>query len=166
MREKKVFIHLPGNKDAKVIPVSEQSTVKLVVEAIVRGGFFNPQCIEELNIFMDEDEAPLSVDQIRETIVHDRRSIIFHACNHVHVSVAYNGEVFCREFSPSTKLGKILDCALDSFRIHGVDASGIEIRLESRPEEDLSENCRISGLVTHGECELRLVLVHKPRVNG
>jgi hypothetical protein len=159
------FLHLPGKKDPAVVPTTGQVTIGEALALARREGHALPNDAE-LIVFHEDEDEPVSAEKLPLEFLLQRKSLVCHTCRQIEAKVLYNGGHRDHHFSPNLRLGKVLQWALHAFGIAGPEATGLDLRLDGHPEEDLPENQRIGTLVQHKRCDLVLHLVPKPRVNG
>jgi hypothetical protein len=159
------FLHLPGQKDAVLVSIPTSVTVEEALALARAAGHALPQD-HEILVFQEDEEDPLGLEPGKVSTVGPRKSLVCHTCRRIAITVFYNGVYKDRQFSPNQRVGNVLHWVLQAFGITGPDATGLDLRLEGRPDEDLPENRRLGTFVDHGHCALALLLVAKPRVNG
>lgn len=158
------FLHLPGKKDAVLVSIPSSVSVGEALDLARAAGYSLPHA-KEILVFQEDEEDPVALDSASAGVSH-RRSLVCHTCRRIAITVYYNGVYRDRQFSPNQRVGHVLNWVLQAFGIAGPDATGLDLRLEGRPDEDLPENHRLGTFVGGDHCALSLLLVPKPRVNG
>jgi hypothetical protein len=159
------FLHLPGQKDAVIVSIPTSVTIEEALGLARAAGHAVPPS-QEILVFQEDEEDPVELEPARAGSVGHRKSLVCHTCRRIAITVFYNGVYKDRQFSPNQRLGNVLQWVIRAFDIKGPDATGLDLRLEGHPDEDLPENRRLGTLVGEGHCALALLLVPKPRVNG
>ena len=167
MKKIELFIHVAHCPDPKLMPIGEAASAGDLIEELRRGGLVQQENGQEVHLFLDNHDEPLERDhRLCDRGVGHRHLLHCHSCRRIEVKVHYNGVTKERNFSPSSRISRVLKWAAGAFGLTGADAQGLELRLHSDPNNPLPPDSHIGCYTHRGRCALDLCLVPKVRVEG
>ncbi len=157
-----VYVHGEGSREPKLVKVSEDATLQEVATA----AGYHLERVEDLFIGrQDEDEPCHPGDPLHKAGVGHRHHIHCHRCKRIHVAVQYNGAQKEHEFSPATRLDRVLRWATHEFGLEGQDAADMALFLPG-DKEPLDGDIHLGSLVSFPHCHVTFTLAVPVLVNG
>lgn len=167
MKKIELFIQGEGIKGIVLIEVLPTNTISELLKRVKDDGIINND-FENLMVYLeDEDQHIDSGKCLEETGVHHRKHVHIHRCQHIEVTVNFNGQEKTISFAPSATIKRIWKWSTGPhcFDLAEVDASEHALQIcgtNNRPDEDT----HIGSLVTCPDCAISFDLVPKKRVEG
>jgi len=159
-----IYIHGSGTTEEKLVAISEESTVRDLIEAARRAGIADSS---ELILILEDEEEPLQPDdRLCDCGVKHKGHLSCHTCRKIEVTVHFNGQAASRSFAPSKKVKGVLKWALSEFGLTGVDAENKELRNGGADGIILQSQQHIGSFVHHPHCSLELYLTGIVEVQG
>lgn len=163
-KDVEVYIHGEGC-DSKKLKISESATIAQLLEQAQKAGFIPPSDGHPFKICLeDEDVEHDHHHPLHGCGVHHRAHVHCHRCQHVAVTVTYNGVSKSHSFKPSATGKKIMKWALDEFKLKGADAADKVLRFENK--EELDETAHIGTYAQFPKCAVQLFLTARVEVQG
>lgn len=159
-----IYLHGEGQKEAKLIEVSEESTVKEVLTAYREAFNLPEKDIEDLQLFVDEEEPKKTEHHHKKAEIKKRSHVHCHRCEKVGITIDYNGQVVKFSENPSTTGAVILKKAAKDFKIS--EADGANLILKTSEKVIIQKTDRIGSFVSYPKCEISLSLIHDIQIQG
>ena len=166
MKQIEVYVHTHEGVEPKLIKVSEESTVKELVEAICPTGGFEGKPREEILVFLEDCDEPVEHHRkLSECEIRHRHHVHIHRCKKVKVGVFYNSE---RDavFAPSAKVKRVLHWAINAFKLTPAEAADKVLGLKGNPNAELNPDAHIGSYAKPHQCAVELCLVAPVEING
>ena len=165
MKNIEVYVHTHEGVDPKLVKAGEDATVKQLVDEITAAAGLKGSPDEKLLLFLEDVDEPL--DQHRklcECEIRHRHHVHCHRCRSIKVSAFYNGDKQA-SFPPSAKVGRVLEWAVDAFKLSPAEAADKFLTLKGSDEE-LPLDANIGSFAKPHECAVNLCLTAPVEVNG
>jgi len=161
-----LYVHTSNGVDPKLVKLSEDATVKQLIDEIVAVGGVQPPADGELCLFIEDCEEHLEPHQkLSECEIRHRHHVHCHTCHRIKVSVFYNEEKH-ESFAPSTKVKRVLKWAIKEFKLSPTDAADKILVLKSDSKIELNSDAHIGSFAKHHECSVHLCLTAPVEVQG
>ena len=166
MEKIEVFLQAEGIKDILLVEVAKSGTVRdLLLVATERGKHLGNVEVPPM-VFIEDMEEILELDDLLENVgIHHRAHVHIHRCQHIEVTVNFNGKKVSKTFPPSATVGRVKKWATKDFGMSEKDASEHVLQI-SGTRNSLDEDIHIGTLVTHPACHISFDLVPKVRIEG
>ena len=151
----RVYLHREGSEDPEVVEVPPGGVVSdLLATAMAT----TEQSAER--IWLEDCDEPLDSDSsLADAGVVHRSHVNRSRCNSVKANVRYNGKTLEREFSPSSRMRRVLDWAAGSAGFEIPEGQRPKLRLWVRGAKDpLEDSVHIGSLVLESRCVVALEL--------
>ena len=166
MKQIEVYVHTHEGVEPKLVRVSEDSTVKQLLEAVAACGGFEGKANEEILVFLEDSDEPVEHHRhIGECEIRHRHHVHCHHCHRIKVSVFYNAEKH-ESFPPSAKVERVLKWAIEAFKLTPADAADKILVLKSDPKEELPFDAHIGSFAKPQQCTVDLCLTAPIEVQG
>jgi hypothetical protein len=163
-QEIEIYLHGAGTTEEKIMHVSEDATVRDVLDAAKNAGLH----VDADTILLVED----SEDELRDDArlcdhgIRHKHHLHCHQCRAVDVAVTFNGRTKSHKFTPSRKVKGVLKWAVGAFELHGVDAENKELRIGGDTGTILQSQQHIGSFVHAPKCHVDLYLTAIVEVQG
>lgn len=166
-KDKQVYLHGEGLKEAKFIEIGSETTVSEIVKEFETITGVTSTTEAPVECYTDTGDSPLNKSSIAGSMGIDKRSHVHcHRCRKVEVVVSYNGREESISFPPQTKSEKVFQKAIKEFKISNSEANSLVLRLGNGQGEILQEDDHIGSFVSYPACHLILYLTPKKQVQG
>ena len=159
-----VYIHGEGC-GSKKLKISESATLAQLLEQAKKAGFISPADGHPFKICLeDEDVEHEHHHPLPGCGVHHHTHVHCHRCEHIAVTVTYNGVSKSQSFKTSATGMKIRKWALDEFKLKGADAADKVLRFENK--DVLDDTAHIGTFAHFPKCAVQLFLTSLVEVQG
>jgi hypothetical protein len=166
MKQIEVYVHTHEGVEPKLVKMSEESTVKQLLEAISAGGGLGSNPHEEFLVFLEDCDEPVEHHRkLSECEIRHRHHVHCHHCHRIKVSVFYNEEKHS-SFPPSTKVERVLKWAIKEFRLTPADAADKILVLKGSAKDELPLDAHIGSFACPQKCAVNLCLTAPVEVQG
>jgi hypothetical protein len=165
MKQLEIYVHTRGSADPKLVKTGEDAAVDQLIEqiAVAAGLPKNPD--QKLVLFLEDGDEPLEHHRkLCECEIRHRHHVHCHHCNSIKVSVFYNREKHAA-FPPSAKVERVLDWAVNEFKLTPAEAADKFLTLKGKDEE-LPLDAHIGSFADDHGCAVSLCLTAPVEVNG
>lgn len=164
-KEIEVYVHGEGATSLRLLKINEEATIADLLQLAQKSGSFEPSDAHHFKICLeDEDKMHEHHQVLRACGIRHKSHVHCHRCQHINVSISYNGVVKSRSFGPSTTGKNILRWALHEFELKGPDAVDKVLRLSDK--DVLDADAHIGTLAKFPACSVELSLTAKVEVQG
>lgn len=161
-----VYAHTRDGVEPKLIEMSEDSTVKQLLEAISAAGGLAGEPHEEILVFLEDSDEPVEHHRkLSECEIRHRNHVHCHRCHRIKVSVFYNEEKH-ESFPPSAKVKRVLNWAIKAFKLTPAEAADKILVLKDNANDELDPNAHIGSYAKPHQCAVELCLTAPVEVNG
>lgn len=165
MEKIEVFLQMEGVKEIVLVQLPRTGTVRDVI--IVAKGH-NPRFGEEepVRVFIEDEDAAVELDvALEDAGIKHRGHAHVHRCQHLEVSVNFNGRTVSDSFPPSATVGRVKKWATRELGMTEKDAAEHVLEV-SGTKVALDDDTHIGTLVHYPACQVVLDLRPKVRVEG
>jgi hypothetical protein len=164
MKTIQIYLHGENNRDPKLVEVSEEASVKDVINKYQQE-FPNSGEADEVEFFVEDEEDHRHKHEVGEKGgIKKKVHIHCHRCKKVSVAVEYNGQTITLNMPPSTTAKKILKQAAKKFNISEGDAADLLLKLADSTV--LQPGDHIGSFVAFPHCSINLLLTPNKQVQG
>ncbi len=156
------LVEVEGLEKVQAVVIPLGSTVReVVVAAAEMGGFGHEQAL----LFVEDGDEPIDLTIVVDEGYQHQRVHHVHRSHRIKVSVLYNGVTKTHEFSPATRVAKVLEWAVgsDGFAIDTAIAPEFVLLIGER---ELPVDAHIGRFLRHHEECLHLELGRGSIQNG
>ncbi len=159
-----LYLHGAGTADEKIIEVPENATVHDIIAEAKKLGFTEDF---ETALFVEDGYVELDhKHRLHECSIKHKHHIHVHRCRKIAVAVNFNGVDKTHNFTPGTRVSRVLHWAVNAFDLHGVDAKNKELHLGGTNGTVLTANQHIGSFAHPPQCSVTVYLTGIVEVQG
>lgn len=161
----KVFLQGKGMSQIELVDLPADGQVGEILKAARPFGVQATEG-EDLLVWLEGMDEPLGLElTIAEAGIRKHSRVHVHTCQHVEVTVLYNGQPQARQFSPAQTVEKVKQWADHAFHLSEMDAADHVLQVTGTTNQP-AEDTHVGTLVHPPHCSISFDLVPKSRVQG